>query len=96
SRGINLDSESMALDLIDEIGPGGAFLTTDHTFHHFRDFWQPKYFNRRRRDDWVAGGSKSMGEKLREKVVEIMDNHRPVESPAGLSKEINYILANSK
>jgi trimethylamine---corrinoid protein Co-methyltransferase len=96
SRGINLDSESMALDLIDEVGPGGAFLTTDHTFHHFRDFWQPKYFNRRRRDDWVRDGSKSMGEKLREKVVEIMDNHRPAEPPAGLSEEINYILTNSK
>jgi trimethylamine--corrinoid protein Co-methyltransferase len=96
SRGINLDSESMALDLIDEVGPGGAFLTTDHTFHHFRDFWQPRYFNRRRRDDWVRDGSKSMGEKLREKVVEIMDTHRPTEPPAGLSEEINYILANSK
>lgn len=96
SRGINLDSESMALDLIDEVGPGGAFLTTDHTFHHFRDFWQPRYFNRRRRDDWVRDGSKSMGEKLREKVVEIMDTHRPTEPPAGLSEEINYIMANSK
>jgi trimethylamine---corrinoid protein Co-methyltransferase len=96
TRGIALDSESMALGLIDEVGPGGAFLTTDHTFKHFRDFWQPKYFNRRRRDDWVAGGSKRMGEKLREKVFEIMDTHRPAEPPVGLSEEINYILKNSK
>jgi trimethylamine---corrinoid protein Co-methyltransferase len=85
----------MALDLIDEVGPGGAFLTTDHTFHHFRDFWQPKYFNRRRRDDWVRDGSKSMGEKLREKVVEIMENHRPAEPSASLREEIAYILAQS-
>lgn len=94
-RGIALDSESLALDLIDEVGPGGAFLTTEHTFNHFRDFWQPKYFNRRRRDDWVTGGSKTMGTKLREKVVEIMETHRPEESSANLRDEIGYILKQS-
>ncbi len=94
-RGITLDSESLALDLIDEVGPGGAFLTTEHTFNHFRDFWQPKYFNRRRRDDWVAGGSKTMGTKLREKVVEIMETHRPEEPSTNLRDEIDYILKQS-
>jgi trimethylamine---corrinoid protein Co-methyltransferase len=95
TRGISLDKESLALDLIDEVGPGGAFLTTEHTFNHFRDFWQPKYFNRRRRDDWVNGGSKTMGTKLREKVVEIMENHRPEEPSTGLREEIDYILKQS-
>ncbi len=95
TAGIALDSEALALDLIDEVGPGGAFLTSEHTFKHFRDFWQPKYFNRRRRDDWVRDGSKSMAVKLREKVVEIMNTHQPVELAESLKDEINYILKQS-
>ncbi len=96
AKGISLDPESLALDLINEVGPGGAFLATDHTFKHFRDFWQPKYFNRRRRDDWARDGSKSMGVRIRENVVEIMENHQPGELPESLHEEINYILAQSE
>jgi hypothetical protein len=36
-----LDQEAFALDLIHEIGPGGSYLTTEHTLDHFREFWQP-------------------------------------------------------
>jgi len=90
--GLALDREAMALDLIDEVGPGGAFLATDHTFKHFRDFWQPRYFNRKRRDDWVKEGKKSMAAKLREKAVEIMETHLPAEPPAVLREEVAYIL----
>jgi trimethylamine--corrinoid protein Co-methyltransferase len=36
-RGITVDNESLALDLIQEIGPGGAFLAIDHTRRHFQD-----------------------------------------------------------
>lgn len=95
-RGIALDHESLALDLIDQVGPGGAFLDTDHTFKHFRDFWQPQYANRRRRDDWVSAGSKKMGDKLREKVIDILENHQPAESPAKLRDEVAYILDQSR
>lgn len=91
--GISLDREAMALDLIDEVGPGGAFLAADHTYKHFRDFWQPCYFNRKRRADWVAEGKKSMAGKLKEKAVEIIETHRPAEPPAGLREEIAYIMS---
>jgi trimethylamine---corrinoid protein Co-methyltransferase len=91
-KGISLDSEALTLDLINEVGPGGTFLTTEHTFHHFRDFWQPRFLNRRRRGDWVTSGGKSMGEALKEKIIEIMETHRPEEPSTGLSKEVDYIL----
>lgn len=91
-KGISLDSEALTLDLINEVGPGGTFLTTEHTFHHFRDFWQPRFLNRRRRGDWVTSGGKSMGETLKEKIIEIMETHRPEEPSTGLSKEVDYIL----
>lgn len=92
SRGISLDPESFALDLIDEVGPGGTFLTSDHTFRHFRDFWQPNFFNRRRRGEWDAEGAKQMSDRLREEVITIMDTHQPEEIADSLRDEITYIM----
>lgn len=96
SRGITLDPESFALDLIDEVGPGGTFLTSDHTFRHFRDFWQPNFFNRRRRGEWDAEGGKRMSDRLREEVITIMDTHQPEAITDTLRDEIAYIMAQSE
>ena len=39
--GVRLDDEALALDVIDEVGPGGEFLSHDHTMAHWREFWMP-------------------------------------------------------
>lgn len=96
TRGMSLDDESFALDIIDEVGPGGTFLTGEHTFRHFRDFWQPKYYSRRRRDDWTREGSLRMGERIREEVIAIMESHRGGEIADRLRDEIAYIMAQSE
>ncbi len=93
AAGMALDNESLALDLIDEVGPGGTFLTSDHTFRHFRDFWQPRFFSRRRRDQWTSEGSLRMGDRIREKVISIMETHRPAALSEQLCSEIAYIMA---
>jgi trimethylamine--corrinoid protein Co-methyltransferase len=75
--GVALDAESLALDVIHSVGPGGEFISTDHTMEHFRDFWEPTLFNRQRVNDWVEAGSKRLGERLRERTVAILDEHEP-------------------
>jgi len=96
SRGIFLDAESFALDLIDEVGPGGTFLTTEHTFQHFRDFWQPAFFNRHRRGEWVSSGSRRMNDRIREKTIAIMESHQPEAPPDYLREEVAYIMSQSE
>ena len=91
--GMSLDAESMALDVIHKVGTEGDFLTTDHTFDHFRELWQPSLFSRQRMDGWVAEGSKRLGERLREKTVSIMKEHHPEPLPGGVREEIAYILS---
>ena len=90
--GVTLDAESLALEVIHRAGPGGDFLTTDHTLKHFRELWRPTLMNRERLDSWVAGGSKRMGARLREKTVAILDEHEPEPLPEGVREEIAYIL----
>jgi trimethylamine--corrinoid protein Co-methyltransferase len=58
-KGIAVDDEHLALEVIDSIGPGGNFMTAPHTMTHIRK----EYFNgngvtdRRNRDRWAADGS---------------------------------------
>jgi trimethylamine--corrinoid protein Co-methyltransferase len=91
--GFSLDAEALALDVIDQVGPGGDFLTARHTLKHFRGLWQPTLFDRRRADDWIANGSKRLGQRLQEKTVGIIEDHVPEPLPAGVLEEITYILS---
>jgi trimethylamine--corrinoid protein Co-methyltransferase len=91
-EGVSLDAESLALEVIHRVGPGGDFLTAEHTLEHFRELWQPTLFDRRRADGWVAAGSKRLGQRLREKTVTIIEEHRPEPLPDGVQEELAYIL----
>ncbi|MBI3762942.1 MAG: trimethylamine methyltransferase family protein [Chloroflexi bacterium] len=90
--GFGLDGESLALEVIDRVGPGGNYLDDDHTFEHFREFWQPTLFDRQRAEPWRAGGSQRLGERLRDKTIALMESHRPEPLSASVAEEIERIL----
>ena len=90
--GVSLDAESLALEVIHKVGPGGDFLTAGHTLKHFRELWQPKLFDRRRAEEWIASGGKRLGDRLREKTVALIKEHRPEPLPDGVREEVAYIL----
>ena len=95
-QGVELDAESLALEVIHRVGPGGDFLSVDHTLEHFRNLWQPQLISRQRMDQWVAGGSKRLRERLRERTVEIIERRKPEPVPDGVREEIATILAGSR
>jgi trimethylamine--corrinoid protein Co-methyltransferase len=72
TEGVSLDAESLALDVIHAVGPGGEFLSTDHTMDHFRAYWEPMLWSRERADDWMAAGENRLGERLRERTLDLM------------------------
>ena len=90
--GFSLDAESLALDVIHQVGPGGDFLTARHTLRHFRELWQPMLWDRQRADAWSASGSKRLGDRLRDKTVSLMESHHPEPLPDAVRQEIIYIL----
>jgi trimethylamine--corrinoid protein Co-methyltransferase len=90
--GVSLDAEALALDAIHEAGPGGDFLTQKHTLKHLRELWQPALFNRRRVEDWTAAGGKRLSDRLRERTLSIIGEHKPEPLPASVRAEIDYIL----
>jgi trimethylamine--corrinoid protein Co-methyltransferase len=77
-RGITVDDETLALDLIHESEPGGTFLATDHTRRHFQDeLLIPGLIGREPRGSWEAAGSPDMRTRAREKARRILAEHRP-------------------
>jgi len=92
-RGIAVDESALALELIDQIGPGGAFITADHTLRHFRDeLLVPELIERRGREAWQAAGAPGMEERAREKARRILADHRPAPLAEGVAVQLDEIV----
>jgi trimethylamine--corrinoid protein Co-methyltransferase len=73
-RGIPVTDETMALDVMDEVGPGGQYLDHDHTYSRFKtEIWRPKLIDRRNWENWELAGSKTYQERVHERVIEILE-----------------------
>ena len=87
-RGILVNDETLALDLIDRVGPSGHYLEEEHTMRHFRDVWYSDLFDRKNYDEWLKQGSMHFTERLREKTRKLMDlNTEPL--PTEIIKEMD-------
>jgi len=91
-RGIVVDEETLALDVIRAVGPGGHYLTQEHTRNHMRGLWVPKFFDRRSYGAWEKGrdGARTWA---REKALHILDTHEPVPLDPALAQELDSIIA---
>ena len=72
-EGIVVNEDTLAFDLIKEVGPGGNFVTAKHTRHYMRrEHYQPTLSDRDNREDWEAKGGKQIWESAAEKVKELL------------------------
>ena len=92
-RGMPVDDETLALDTIRAVGPGGNFLETEHTFRHYKsEQWQPTLLCRSTYDSWFESGGKLMGERVKEKLAHIIESHRPEPLPDEVKAEMSRII----
>jgi trimethylamine--corrinoid protein Co-methyltransferase len=88
-RGITVNDETLTVDVVDEVGPGGTFLAHPHTRKWFRrEQYFPKMFDRRKHEDWVRRGQKDAVQRARERVQEILGDHWPEPLDPGIRKRI--------
>lgn len=87
-KGMQINEETLALDVIEEVGCDGNFLETEHTYRHVRDDWQPTLFDRRDHDGWRAEGATTLEDRARERVCRILDQHRAARLPEPVSKQL--------
>lgn len=86
-KGLPVNDETLAIDLIDKIGPGGHYLYEDHTFENFKNVWYPEVFDRSIYDIWMKEGAKNFEERLRDKTLKVM-KHQPEPLPKNVLAEM--------
>ena len=91
--GIEVSDDSVALDVIHQVGPAGEYLTQQHTYDHMRDFSQNQLYDRHTRDGWVEQGAKDLTERAYEKARYIIENHKPKPLPEGAAAAMQTIAA---
>jgi trimethylamine--corrinoid protein Co-methyltransferase len=76
-RGIEVNAETLAREVVEQVGPGGHFLQEDHTYRHFRqELWRPSLLARQEYSLGQADGAKEIGQRIREKLEEIDGAHQ--------------------
>lgn len=91
-RGIEVSDETLALELIAELGPAGDYLATEHTANHYRETWYPRLFNRNHFDGWLAEDGLTLRRRTQERVEEILGSHSPEPLERRVKREIESIL----
>ena len=88
-QGIEVTAETLATEITHKVGPGGNFLTQQHTLKHMhKESWQAKLFCKDAYDTWVANGSISLEEKADERVARLLETHRPKTLPDTVIREM--------
>jgi trimethylamine--corrinoid protein Co-methyltransferase len=90
--GIEVRDGTLALDLVNKVGPGGSFIAEDHTLEHFRSFWVPSIADRTRLiPDMAPESIRHSEEQLNNKTIKILKTHKPDPLPEDVVREIRRI-----
>jgi trimethylamine--corrinoid protein Co-methyltransferase len=80
--GVAVNDETLAMEVIHEVGSGGTYVTHDHTLRSMRSQSRANLFDRRSRNDWMeVSQGKSIRERAYEKAIEILEEHEPYPLP---------------
>ena len=80
--GVTVKADTLALEVINKVGPGGNFLRQKHTLANFRtEWWKPALFTREAYGKWAESGATDIRERVRRRVVEILNTHQPSPLP---------------
>ena len=90
-QGLEINEETLALDVIHEHALSGDFLGAEHTLRHVREDWQPRLIDRHNYEQWMAGGGTSMRERARAKIDEILGAEPRHILPPDIEKRIRTI-----
>lgn len=71
-NGIDTSDQALAVEIIQEVGHGGTYLTHESTFAGFRDFWSPTVSNWDSYQDWLAQGAQDVAVTANKKYKEIL------------------------
>lgn len=95
AQGVEVNEDTLAYDVIEEVGPKGTFLIEDHTVEHFRnEFYIPTLSNRSTYDQWVSNGSEPLEKSANRKWKEILANYEEPSLPKDIDADLKKYMDN--
>jgi trimethylamine--corrinoid protein Co-methyltransferase len=91
-RKLEISEETLALELIDEVGPDGHFIDTQHTLRHVREDWVPTLSDRYDYRRWANMGSTTLQQRANQSVREIIASHRAEPLPREVAESLEAIV----
>jgi len=92
TRGVEVNDETLALDVIEELGPTGSFLDHDHTMRHYKEPFYSKLADKNQYSLWLEQGGKTMEARAAEMVDSILEKHRPKPLPVDVQGTLKQIV----
>jgi trimethylamine--corrinoid protein Co-methyltransferase len=90
-QGIEVTEETLALDTIAAVGPGGNYLSQKHTRQHMRELFMPQFMDRRPFNEWEAKGDDAR-DWAAAKARRILSSHQPEPLDPELAAEMGRII----
>jgi trimethylamine--corrinoid protein Co-methyltransferase len=92
TRGVMVDEETLALDVVEELGPTGDYLTHQHTLRHFKEPFYAKLADKGTFSQWAERGGTTMEERAAKQVSEILEGHKPEPLPEEVQRDLHKIV----
>jgi trimethylamine--corrinoid protein Co-methyltransferase len=89
---VAVDAEALALDVIADVGPGGEYVTHDHTLAHFRDVWYPQLLFRGGDKAWMGGDQATFEDRVNARTRELIESHQPEPLPEETATAIEAVV----
>jgi trimethylamine--corrinoid protein Co-methyltransferase len=89
---MRVSEETLAVDVIRDVGPGGEFVTHPHTLHHFRDVWYPDLIYRGGAREWKNSVQLTFEQRVNTQTRELIESHQPEKLPDEVVEQIEDII----
>jgi trimethylamine---corrinoid protein Co-methyltransferase len=92
TAGVLVNDETLALDVVDELGATGDYLTHPHTLKHFREPFYSKLADKGTYSQWMDRDATTMEARAAQQVDALIQSHTPEPLPADVQREIDQIV----
>ncbi len=91
-QGVPVSDETLDLDDIHAVGSFGDYMSLDSTLRHMRGLSQPRFMDRRVREDWQAMGAKDAYSAAKEAARQILEEHHPQPLSDDVAGQIDAVV----
>jgi trimethylamine--corrinoid protein Co-methyltransferase len=97
NRQLTVDTDTLAVDVVNQVGPKGSFIAQERTVTHFRqELWFPELLDREFYEGWQTRGATSMADRCRARKEKILATHQVAPLDPAIDREFERIIAAAK